>query len=748
MSFGHLMPKKPAFRIYPYGLQILDYDSGNDHIRTNENRLDEDAVAEWSEAEVFIAITGSSRAEKANWSDIGISMFKRLFEDFAASYCCLLVRCQLPLFYSGSHTGFSSTKKHGYGFQQVSHFNLMLLCGFLVLLDVLALISRAELFEEFSRPTCEFARPICVSYRSAVSGLSLSPAHGDKQSDAVFKRIQRFIVRIIDWSSFSSDLFGRLRKNSIFGATSRTSSAIDDKNSRTIKPGSHHRSLHLEADTPLVDICSIFVCFVSYRSFFHLRDYLTLRGFLHIPEDLFRIGSDLILEENFWICAWFLILAQRIRSTLLCPATADVVTKFDTDQSKAGGIIFLGIEDKLKCLLDGLTGPVERWEKLGKTFEPKSKTRISRLLGEFHLAQMGENESIILFLNCITQLARDLELAGKKISDADIAYRMTCTLPPQYHNVVSIMYRWEDTEFIPSKVEAMLIEEFENLKARSAHPNNSGVKTGNNGDNALSTDKRKSDRGKSNMGIICYNCGIKGHYSKDCRKKSKKEVTCSICKVLGHYSASCRKGKPNTSGGGGSVSYSVPFDTEALIIDVMSVPSTTNEWIWDTGSETHLCHDKNLFSQLSMGKPYQMNAYSGTFNVEGVGTVEFTHLVNNAQQKIILNNVGYAPTGKRNLISGSRAMEAGCSWSGKKDEILVRNKHEKPILKFTRSKGLFKLVATKCSSNSDILGPKAINGFSQNKVNITEGKPSGDFELWHRRLMHINVDSMVNWGKN
>uniref|UniRef100_T1IQJ9 Reverse transcriptase Ty1/copia-type domain-containing protein n=1 Tax=Strigamia maritima TaxID=126957 RepID=T1IQJ9_STRMM len=189
------------------------------------------------------------------------------------------------------------------------------------------------------------------------------------------------------------------------------------------------------------------------------------------------------------------------------------------------------------------------------------------------------------------KLTRDLELVGKKISDDDVTYQMTCTLPPQYHNIVSIMHRWEDVEFISSKVEAMLIEEFENLKARSAHPNGSGIK------------------------------------------------------VLGHYSASCRKRKPNTSGGGGSVSYFVPLDAEALIIDVMSVPSVTNKWIWDTGSGTHLCYNKNLFSQLSMGKPYQMNAYSGTFNVEGEGTVEFTHLVNNAQHEGKLRDEGQVKSG-------------------------------------------------------------------------------------------------------
>uniref|UniRef100_T1IVV8 Integrase catalytic domain-containing protein n=1 Tax=Strigamia maritima TaxID=126957 RepID=T1IVV8_STRMM len=138
-----------------------------------------------------------------------------------------------------------------------------------------------------------------------------------------------------------------------------------------------------------------------------------------------------------------------------------------------------------------------------------------------------------------------------------------------------------------------------------------------------------------------------------------------------------------------------------------------------------------------------MNANSGTFNVERVGTVKFAHLINNETRKIVLNNVGFAPTGKRNLISGSRAMEAGCTWSGKQDEILIRNKTNKPILKFTRCKGLFKLSATGYSSDSNEVKSTSING----KVNVIENKSIGDLELWHRRMMHTNIDSMVNMSK-
>uniref|UniRef100_T1IRB9 Retrotransposon Copia-like N-terminal domain-containing protein n=1 Tax=Strigamia maritima TaxID=126957 RepID=T1IRB9_STRMM len=239
------------------------------------------------------------------------------------------------------------------------------------------------------------------------------------------------------------------------------------------------------------------------------------------------------------------------KHAVVAGTTADIVL-FETSQSKAGGIIYLGIEDKLNCLLDGLEDPAERWDKLAKTYELKSKARISRLLDEFHLAQMKEKESIILFLNRITQLARDLSLAGKTIPDDDITYRMTCTLPSHYQNVVSFMHRWEDAQFTAANVEKTLIEEFESLKSRELL----GVNSDNN-----------------------------------------------------------------------------------------------NEWIWDTGSGAHLCHDKTLFTELTIGKTYKMNAFAGAFDVKGIGTVCFNHMIGIANHRIgianhriTLNKVGYAPS--------------------------------------------------------------------------------------------------------
>uniref|UniRef100_T1JE66 ABC transporter domain-containing protein n=1 Tax=Strigamia maritima TaxID=126957 RepID=T1JE66_STRMM len=97
-----------------------------------------------------------------------------------------------------------------------------------------------------------------------------------------------------------------------------------------------------------------------------------------------------------------------------------------------------------------------RFPHLFTTLEAKSKS-----LGIKICLSVTTMEEVFL-----KQLSRDLELAGKKIDYSDIAYRMLCTLPPQYDIIVSQIYKWSDDDMKPTKVEEALIEEYENLKSR------------------------------------------------------------------------------------------------------------------------------------------------------------------------------------------------------------------------------------------------------------------------------------------
>uniref|UniRef100_T1IJH5 GAG-pre-integrase domain-containing protein n=1 Tax=Strigamia maritima TaxID=126957 RepID=T1IJH5_STRMM len=114
-------------------------------------------------------------------------------------------------------------------------------------------------------------------------------------------------------------------------------------------------------------------------------------------------------------------------------------------------------------------------------------------------------------------------------------------------------------------------------------------------------------------------------------------------------------------------------------------------------------------------------------NTEELSMLRILVQFGKTNHRITLNNVGYVPSGKRTLISGSRAMEVGCSWN----------------------KGLFKLCAAQDVSKPSLSYLEVTKSgiFNKQKVNVTENKFSGDLELWHRRLIYTNVDNLIKMSK-
>ena len=144
---------------------------------------------------------------------------------------------------------------------------------------------------------------------------------------------------------------------------------------------------------------------------------------------------------------------------------------------------------------------------------------------------------------------------------------------------------------------------------------------------------------------VCYCCGDKGHYAKDC-KFSKSQ--CKFCNRTGHLEKACRQKKQRDDGGpSGEASFfhggysavaelqscdshhdslvSLPTITSTLQADatvcgeVMAADSAkSTTFLGDTGASHHIVHKREYFWELS---PLQ-----GSFTINQVqGTVQVTH---------------------------------------------------------------------------------------------------------------------------
>ena len=181
---------------------------------------------------------------------------------------------------------------------------------------------------------------------------------------------------------------------------------------------------------------------------------------------------------------------------------------------------------------------------------------------------------------------------------------------------------------------------------------------------------------------LCYCCGDKGHYARDCPQAGS--ARCNFCKRNGHLEKACRqkKDKEGTGGGGsgegGEASFfhgasscamlelthcdyhhsvkmlqqdsSTATIGEALATGLLSTPATT--FLADSGASHHICHDRKYFCKLEpLSGPFKVNQVQGSIDVFFSGSVMLEVDTTVGKQNFRLDNVLLIETMSFNIIS-------------------------------------------------------------------------------------------------
>lgn len=192
----------------------------------------------------------------------------------------------------------------------------------------------------------------------------------------------------------------------------------------------------------------------------------------------------------------------------------------------------------------------------------------------------------------------------------------------------------------------------------------------------------------------CFNCGVRGHISKDCKSKKKSD----------DKDKDESKSKPKTN-----AFYAFHANS------ANNASSKSNEWYIDSGASRHMTANRNWLSNVKNSPIAEITAANNSkMAVSACGSVALRVDSGNIEIK----NVLCVPELTNNLLSVAQIVENGNTVVFDRNGCSVYNEEDDLIVQAKVSNGVYKLE-------------------NQN-VSCMQATATDELMTWHRRLGHIN----------
>ncbi|KAL2236674.1 UNVERIFIED_CONTAM: Retrovirus-related Pol polyprotein from transposon TNT 1-94 [Sesamum indicum] len=244
---------------------------------------------------------------------------------------------------------------------------------------------------------------------------------------------------------------------------------------------------------------------------------------------------------------------------------------------KAMSAIILSLSRNVAYHVKGAKSTKEVLQTLADMYEKPSAMNKVMLMKKLFRLQMEERKSVADHLNDFNQLTTQLASVDIVFDDEVKALILLSSLPDSCDVVVTSVSTSSGKEKM----------KFDNIRDMMLNEETRRKQTGGSSGSALHTESRgrPDTRGK-----------YRGRSRSRGKNKGKKEMVCWNCEKPGHMKSECRAPKKEREGR--TANAATEEITDALLL---SVSSSSDDWVVDSGASFHSCSNKDIMEPLTSG---------------------------------------------------------------------------------------------------------------------------------------------------